>query len=73
MGVIQQCDIVVTIKIDYKKLLLRTHLVKNWFTLACNYPVISTMKNINTSFQIWKSMATILEMEYTKKLHCLLE
>jgi hypothetical protein len=26
------------------------------------------MKNINISFQIWKSMETIIEMEYTKKI-----
>jgi hypothetical protein len=68
MGVIQQCDTVVTIKIDYIQLLLKTPLVKNWFTLACNYCVTGTMKNINTSFQIWKSMATIIEIEYTKKI-----
>jgi hypothetical protein len=68
MGVIQQCDIVVTIKINYKKLLVKTPLVKNWFTLTCNVPVTSTVKNINTSFQIWKSKATIIEMDYTKKI-----
>jgi hypothetical protein len=68
MGMIQQCDIVDTIKIDYKNLLLKTPLVKNWFTLACNHPLTSTMKYINTSFQIWKSMATIIEMEFTKNI-----
>jgi len=68
MGMIQHCDIVVTIKIDYKNLLLRTPLVKNWFTLTCNHPLTSIMKYINISFQICKSMATIIEMEFTKNI-----
>jgi hypothetical protein len=65
---IQQCDIVVTIKIHYKKILLKMPLIKNWSTLACIDPFRSTMKNIIISFQIWKSMETIVEMECTKKI-----
>jgi hypothetical protein len=65
---IQQCDIVVMIKIRYKKVLLKTPLIKNWSTLACIDPFRSSMKNIIISFQIWKSKATIVEMECAKKI-----
>jgi hypothetical protein len=56
------------IKIHYKKVLLKTPLIKNWSTLACIDPFRSTMENIIISFQVWKSMATIVEMECTRKL-----
>jgi hypothetical protein len=65
---IQQCDIVVTIKIHYKKILLKTPLIKNWSTLTYIDPFRSTMKDIFFSFQVWKSIGIIVEMECTKKI-----